>query len=162
MRRGGAGGLPGRGSHPRRDGLPAGRPAEAVPLLVRLRPEAGGGGGVSVRPGPLSPRAGLSPRICCPGVQDHPGRPGQPPDLDEDHRGQLKSQDPLVRRGGGGPLGGEGRPAAPLLRGQVPQPGPGGGGQRGGRHRSDPHPPRPGPGGPGGGGAPGLRARPDL
>ena len=150
LRRGRAGALSGgRGAGRRYPHRPY-RPAEALPLLVRLRPEAGGGGRIPPGAGGVRPPAPVWPRFCRPGVQDFPGQPGEPPDVDEAHRRRPAGE--------GGPLrprlDGEGGSAARLLGVQVPDRGRGPSGKRGGRHRPEPHRRRGGPWGRGGGPAP--------
>ena len=79
LRRGGAGAISGNGRTVRTARSPAtDRGAEAVPLLLRLRPEGGGRGGAAGRRGAVCPPAGLSGRIRRQGVQDRPGRARAP------------------------------------------------------------------------------------
>ncbi|MFQ7453436.1 MAG: hypothetical protein ACLRNQ_20865 [Flavonifractor plautii] len=110
------------------------------------------GGRIPPGAGGVRPPAPVWPRFCRPGVQDFPGQPGEPPDVDEAHRRRPAGE--------GGPLrprlDGEGGSVARLLGVQVPDRGRGPSGKRGGRHRPEPHRRRGGPWGRGGGPAPAL------
>ena len=58
----------------------------AIPLLLRLCPEAGRGVGVFGRAGTVHPGAGLPKILPRQGVQNFPRRTGHPPDLAQAHR----------------------------------------------------------------------------
>ena len=144
---GGHGGLPAGGGGAPGDAGPAGGGAGGLPLLLRQRAEDEGHRDPAGRDRGAGARAGVSGGLQRPGLQDQPGSPGRPADLDEDHRRQPEGQEhPPGRR-----RGGEDQPDPPVQRGPVPPDG--GGGGRGGLrgHRAER---LPGGGGPGRGGGP--------
>ncbi len=71
---------------------------QAVPLLVRLCAEAGGGLGIPGGAGTVCPGSRLSGDLRRPGVQDRPGRPGQPPHLSKSDRRHPAGEEPLTNR----------------------------------------------------------------
>ena len=139
MRRGGPHRLSGYRHGARRGDCLPHRRSQTLPLLVRLRPPAGGCGRISRGPGPLRPLPRLPGGIRRPGVQDRPGPPGRPAHLSQSHRRHAEGEGPSLRRPGERPLGGKGRPAPHLLGQPLPdsERGPRRYGVR--RHRPEPH-----------------------
>ena len=130
----------------RRGDRPPHPPAQAVPRVLRVRPEAGGRGRVSVPADEIRAGAGSTGHLRCARLQDRPGRSGGSADLSEaDRRRPLRAGHPALSGRRRRDPGGEGGPASAVLRPEIRDGAAGLRRGRGGGDRPFRDPARPGP-----------------